>query len=152
SLIINTLNQDNYRKLEETLMPFAQSIATHWEPLKSQSLVSFGVPMLQSMLVLAIAFGTFTGATKYTLERRRKYSNLRIFESHASPKEKIVLQIIKNSTKATFETIISALKEDIGKAIRPNELTEILKRLENYGIVKKDVINVDDQPTLIWKT
>jgi len=151
SLIIYALNPDNYRKLEETLLPFAQSIAAHWEPLKSQSLVSLGVPMLQSMLVLAIAFIIFTWATKYTIEQRRKNNNLKIFENHASQEEKIVLQTIKNAAKTTFQAIISALKKNVGKAIGPSELTEILTRLEDYGIVKKDVINVEDRPTLIWK-
>jgi len=151
SLIIYALDPDNYRKLEETLLPFAQSIATHWEPLKIQSLVSLGVPMLQSMLVLAIAFTIFIGATRYTLEQRRKNINLKIFESHASQREKIVLQTIKNTTKkTTFQAIISALEKNMKKAVRPTELTEILTSLEDYGIVKKDVINVEDQPTLIW--
>jgi len=152
SLITYALDSSNYRKLEETLLPFAQSIAAHWEPLKVKSLVSLGVPMLQSMLVLAIAFIIFTGATKYTLEQRRKKNNLKIFENRASQKEKIVLQTIKNATKEiTFQEIISALKRNIGKVIKTSELTEILTRLEDYSIVSKDVINVEDWPTLVWK-
>lgn len=151
-IILSALNSNNYQKHEETLMPFAQSIATHWEPLKSQSLVSLGVPMLQSMLVLVITFIIFTGATKYTIEQRRKNNNLKIFEKHASQKEKIVLQTIKSTNKGTtFQTIIAALKKTAIKAIRPSELTEILNRLEDYGIVKKAAINVKDQPTLVWK-
>jgi len=152
SLIIYTLTPKNYQKHEETLFTFAQSIATHWEPLKNQSLVSFGVPMLQFMLVLSIGFITFTGTTKYTIEQRRKNNNLKIFEKHASQKEKIVLQAIKNANEeTTFQAIISALKNNGGKAIRSSELTEILTRLEDYGIVRKDIINVEDRPMLSWK-
>ena len=63
-----------------------------------------------------------------------------------------MLQTIKNATKeTTFKAIISALKKNTEKTIRPSELTEILKRLEDYGIVKKAVINVEDRPTLVWK-
>jgi len=153
SLIIYALNPNDYQKLEEILLPFAQSIAAHWEPLKNQSLVSLGVPMLQSLLALAIFFIIFTGTTKYTTEQRKRRNNLRIFENHASQKDKIVLQTIKSATKEnTFQAIISVLKKNIGNTTRPSELTEILKRLEDHGIVRKDVINLKDQPTLIWKT
>jgi len=152
SLVIYAFDSNNYQKHEETLLPFAQSIAAHWEPLKTRSLVSLGVPMLQSMLVLAIAFIIFTGATKYTIDQRRKSNNLKIFENHASQKEKNVLQTIKNATKeTTFQGIISALKKNTKKAINPSELTKILKRLEDYGLVKKDLMNLEDQPTLVWK-
>jgi len=152
SLIMYAVNPSNYQKLEETLLPFAQSIAVHWEPLKGQSLISLGVPILQSMLVLAIFFIIFTGTTKYIIEKRRKNNNLKIFENYASEKEKIVLQTIRNATKEnTFQALISALKKDTGKATRPSELAKILKRLEDYGMVRKDVTNVEDKPILIWK-
>jgi len=152
NLLILTTNPNDSPKLIEKLQTIGQSIAVYWEPLKRQSLVSLGIPLLQSLLVLTIAFIIFTGATKYTIEQRRKNNNLKIFKNHASQKEKNVLQTIKNATnETTFQAIISALEKNTMKAIRPNELTEILKHLEDYGIVKKDVINVEDQPTLIWK-
>jgi len=152
NLLILTTNPNDSPKLIEKLQTIGQSIAVYWEPLKRQSLVSLGIPLLQFLLVLAIAFIIFTWAAKYTLEQRRKNNNLKIFKNHASQKEKNVLQTIKNATKkTTFQAIISTLKKNTKKAIRPNELTEILKHLEDYGLVKKDVINVEGQPTLIWK-
>lgn len=152
NLLFLTTNPNDSPELIEKLQTIGQSIAVYWEPLKRQTLVSLGIPLLQFLLVLAIALIIFTGATKYTIEQRRKNNNLKIFKNHASQKEKNVLQTIKSSTKkTTFQAIISALKKNTGKAMRPNELTEILKCLEDYGLVKKDIINVEDQPMLIWK-
>lgn len=152
SLIIYAASPNNYQKLEETLLPFAQSIAAHWEPLKGQSLISLGVPMLQSMFVLAIFLMIFMGTTKYIIEKRRKNNNQKIFNNYASEREKIVLQAIRNATEEnTLQTLVSALKKNAGKAMRPSELAKILKRLEDYGMVKKDVKDAEDTSILIWK-
>jgi len=152
NLIIYAFDPNNYQKHEKILLSFAQSIAAHWEPLKVQSLISLGVPMLQFMLVLTMAFIIFTGTAKYAVDQRRKNNNLRIFEKHASQKEKIVLQTIKNATEeTTFQAIVSALKINTEKITRPSELAEILKCLVDEGIVKKAVISVEDRPTLVWK-
>ena len=155
SLISLTTNQNNYQELENKLLTFGKSIATHWEPLKQQSLVSIGIPLQQSLLAGSIAFAVITGTAQYINEKRKKSNNLKIFENFATLDEKLVLQTIQKlgrETKAiTLEAVQLALKKATDNTMKSEKVINILNNLENYGIIKKDIINVQNNPKLIWK-
>lgn len=156
SLIILTTNATNYNQYEDELLPFGQTIASFWEPLKTQSLVSLGVPAQQLLLILSIAFVAFTKTVQYSNEWRNKNNNLKIFNKLASTKEKFVLKTIMNlaKKKKTMETseISTAIKQAVGKSMRFHDLLDMLSRLNNYGFLKKDIVSVKNRPVLIWKT
>ena len=155
SLIILTRNPNDSPQLEQKLLNMGQLIAAYWEPLKTQSLVSLGVPTMQILLGSTILFALFLQTTQYTKEWRRKTTNLKIFEKLASPKEKLLYQTIKEQSQKTKETttqnIASAFEKAMGKAGKLNELIDMLNNLEKHGIIKADIINILDQPKLIWK-
>lgn len=156
SLIILTLNSELYPQFEDKLLTFGQWIASYWEPLKSQSLISIGIPMQQSLLGLAIAFVAVTKTVEYTNERRKKDYNLRIFNNFASPNEKLVLQTTQQLTRETkvvqTKLIVSTLAAKTDKPIKFKELVGILNRLEEYGLIKKDVVSIQGRPLLVWKS
>jgi len=155
SLIILTRNPNDSPQLEQKLLNIGQLIAAYWEPLKTQSLVSLGVPTMQILLGSTILFTIFLQTTQYTKEWRRKTTNLKIFEKLASPKEKLLYQSIKEQSQKTKETttqnIASAFEKATGKAAKLNELIDMLNNLEKHGIIKADIINILDQPKLVWK-
>lgn len=155
SLIILTRNPNDSPQLEQKLLNIGQLIAAYWEPLKTQSLVSLGVPTMQILLVSTILFTILLQTTQYTKEWRRKTTNLKIFEKLASPKEKLLYQTIKEQSQKTKETttqnIASAFEKTTGKAAKLNELIDMLNNLEKHGIIKADIINILDQPKLVWK-
>jgi len=153
SLIALTENSADYPRLEEELLPFANSIATYWEPIKSKALISIGVPILQSMLLIAICFILIMKITQYTRDQRKRGNNLKIFERFASSNEKLVFQTIQSITAEnkvlTTQAIASALKKN--RCMQSNELMNVLDRLVEYGLIKRDIANVKDNPVLIWK-
>jgi len=155
SLIILTKNPNDSLKLEPQILSMGQSIAAHWEPLKTQALVSLGIPTMQALLVSTILIAIIPQATQHTQEWRRKTTNLKIFEKLASPKEKLLYQTIKDLKQKTKETttqnIISTFEKNTSKKIEPNELTNMLNNLQKHGIINTDITNIDDQPKLIWK-
>ncbi len=155
SLIILTRNPNDYPQLEQKLLNMGQSIAAYWEPLKTQSLVSLGVPTMQVLLGSTILFAILLQITQYSRERRRKTTNLKIFGKLASPKEKLLYQTIKELSQKTKETttqnIASAFEKATGKPVKLNELIHMLNNLEKHGIINADIINIIDQPKLVWK-
>ena len=156
SLIILTQNSTNYQQFENELLNFGQTIASYWEPLKIQSLISLGVPAQQLLLALSIAFVIITKTAQYSTEWRKRTNNLKIFNNFASPKEKLVLQTVLNlaKEKKIMETrdISAAIKETLGKSVKFDDLLDTLNRLEGYRFIKKDIISIKNSPVLIWKT
>jgi hypothetical protein len=156
SLLIYTFNSTGYQQLENELLPFGQLIAVHWEPLESQSLVSLGVPAQQFLLVASVVFVAFTKTADYTNEMRKKSHNLKIFNSCASAREKLVLQTVLDlaKEKRNMETreIIEVVEKRLGKTVRISQIASLLTRLEDYGFVKKNLISVRNKPRLAWKT
>jgi len=155
SLIILTRDSTNYQKLEDELLTLGQIIASHWEPLKSQSLVSLGVPAQQLLLALSMAFIIFTKTVQHSNEWRKKTNNQRIFSKFASKNEKLVLQttldLIKEKKAIETREINAAIKKRIGKSMKFDKLRDILRYLEEYGFIKKDVVSVKNKPKLVWK-
>jgi len=155
SLIILTYNSENYQQYEAELLKIGRDIASAWEPLKTQSLISLGIPAQQLLLILSIGFVAFTKTTQYFVYWREKANNQKIFNNFASAKEKLVLQTIQTLNKETKETTLQAiyhsLKRTTSNKIELEEVADILNSLENYGIIKKDISNVQNNPKLIWK-
>jgi exosortase len=154
SLIILTQNSTGYAHHEEELLALGQDIASYWEPLKTQSLISLGVPVQQSLLAISIAFVAITKTTQYSADWRKKRNNQKIFDKYATPQEKQVLTTISNLTKQkkTMETreISEALKAS-GNTATLDELLQTLNHLEEYSFIRKDVTSFGNQPRLVWR-
>jgi len=155
SLIAYTRNMTNYQQLEDELLTFAQAIASYWEPLKTQSLISLGVPAQQLLLALSVAFVLLAKTGQYLNELRKRSNNLAIFKKFAPAEEKLVLQTIldlaKENKKMETKDIYTALKRTKRNSIELDELLDALTRLEEYGFVKRDVVSVQNRPKLTWK-
>jgi len=156
SLMILTRNSTKHKQFEDELLIFGQHIASYWEPLKTQSLVSLGVPTLQLLLVLSIALAVFTKVVQYSNEWRKKTNNLKIFNKFAPTEEKLILQAIIDlaKDKKVMETrdISEAIKRRIKKSMEFEKLRNTLNHLEEYGFIKRDIVSVKNRPRLIWKT
>jgi exosortase/archaeosortase family protein len=156
SLIIYAHNTANYQQFEDELLTFGQAIASYWEPLKSQSLVSLGVPAQQLLLAMSIAFVAFTKTAEYSNEWRKKTDNQKIFNKFASAEEKLILQTILDlaEEKKRMETrdIRVAIKRRTGKSMNFEKLLNILSHLEEYRFIKRDIVSVESRPRLVWKT
>jgi exosortase len=154
TLMILSTNSTAYPMHEENLLTFAQSISAYWEPLKEQSLFSLSVPLQQSLLGVTTLFIVITGTTQHTQKWRKKNENLKIFEKIVPSSEKLLYQTIKKlneGTGATTKEIALALKQTTGKCPETDELNHMLKHLQENGLVELAIININDEPQLVWK-
>jgi len=155
SLIILTQDSSNYLQLEEELFTVGQIIASHLEPLKTDALISLGVPAQQSLLVACIVFLVITKAAQYLDEQRRTANNMKIFNNFASKKEKIVLdsvsELSKENSHMKTQDIIESVQKQVGKPINPRIVLKILRTLEAQGFIKRTVASINNAPVLEWK-
>jgi exosortase len=157
SLLILTNNATDYQRWENELLPIGQTVAEYWEPLKSQSLISLGVPAQQALLGFSIIAVAFMKTAQYSNDRRKKTNNQHIFNNFASEEDRITLQTIQDLTTThkrhlEMRDIAEAIKEKTGKRTKFEKLFATLTRLEEYGFVKRDIISTQNQPKLVWKT
>ncbi len=155
SLIIITKNSTTVPQLEQELLAAGQPIASAWEPLKTQALLSLGIPTLQYLLVGSIAFLATTMTTQYFTEQRKTGNNLKLFGNFASKKERIVLQTVQElaKTKKYIKTsdIFESLEKRVGKPVNHKRVYGILKTLEEYGFIKRIVVSIGNAPSLVWR-
>jgi exosortase/archaeosortase family protein len=155
SLIILTQNSAGYPQLEEELLAAGQLIAAEWEPLKTQALISLGVPAQQALLAVSIAFLVTTKTAQYFTEQRKTSNNLKIFNNFASPKEKIVLQTVLDLAKEKkfmkTSDILENVQKRVGRPVSSKKVLSILNTLEENGFIRRTVVSVGNAPVLVWK-
>lgn len=154
NLLILTKNSGDAPKLIEKLQTIGQSIAVYWEPLRVQSLVSIGVPLQQFLLGFVVLAAVFVQTSQLIVEQKKKRTNLKIFNKFASSDEKLLYKMIKGMAKnpsATTKNIAIAFKKITSKTVELSKLIAMLTSLEAHGLVKRDIVNVQNQPKLIWK-
>jgi exosortase len=156
SLIILTHDSSEYPQFEEELLSTGQLIATTWEPLKTQALISLGIPAQQALLAISIAFLGVTITTQYFNEQRKASNNLKLFNNFASPTEKLVLEAVRELTEdkkriKTSDILENVRKKPGGRSISFKKLLNTLKVLDEYGLIRRTVISVGNTPVLTWK-
>jgi exosortase len=155
NLIILTQNPENLDQFENELVDAGQTIASSWQRLKTQSLMSLGVPALQLLLACLIGSLILTMTTQYFTERKRIMKNLKAFQKFESPKEKIVLEALiklaKSKKSVTTDDINGEIKKQPVKAISRKETIAVLSNLEESGFIKKIIITEGNAPVLVWK-
>jgi len=154
-IILLIANPSRYRQYEGQLLDLGKSVAQYWEPIKTQSLFSLGVPAQQTILIMSVAFIIIAKATQSTREWRKRTNNLKIFNNFASPKDKLVLGVLTELSRTkkavTTAEINCAIKNKAGKNMGLEKLLERLNRLQEYGFIKMDVISNNNEPMLVWR-
>ena len=155
SLIILAQDSSNYLELEQELFGVGQVIASHIEPMKTNALISLGVPAQQALLIACIAFFAITKTVQYLNEQRRTANNLKIFNNFASTKEKIVLNTIselgKERAHMKTEDIIENVQKQVGKPVNPRTVLKILRTFEEQGFIRRTIVSINNAPVLQWK-
>lgn len=154
TLIILAADSTTYLQSEEQLLTFAQSIASHWEPLKEQSLFSLSVTLQQILLVVATLFVGVAGTAEYMRKWQKKKETLKIFKKFVQSDEKLLFQTIQKvnaESRATTENIAVALEKANGKNVDLGELTRMLEHLQENGLIERDIVNIKNESQLVWK-
>jgi exosortase len=155
TLIILAANSTAYPMHEKELLTFAQSIAEYWEPLKEQSVFSLSVTLQQLLLVATTLFMGITGTAEYARKQKKEEKNLRIFEQFVPQDEKLIVQTIQklnSEGSATTRNIADAIEQATGERPVTGKLTNTLYHLQENGLIEIDIMKVNDEIQLVWKS
>ncbi|MEM2820599.1 MAG: exosortase/archaeosortase family protein [Candidatus Bathyarchaeia archaeon] len=155
SLIILTRESTKYSHYENILLDFGRIIASYWEPIKAQALISLGIPLQQSLLILSVLSAAAAKIMEHTSEWRKRTNNTKLFNRFAHPNDKLILQAItelsEKKNAITARDINLAIEEKAGRFMKIKALMARLNNLEKYGFIKRDLAVVNDKPVLVWK-
>ena len=156
SLIINTNNVTAIPQYKEQLHIVGGILATALEPLKNQALLSLGIPTLQALLILFGALLTASVGVQYLGEKRKIANNREIFSNFASPEEKLVLQALIDLAKEkkhikTWDILENIRKKHGGHSMSFEKVLNTLGILEEYGLIRRKIVSVENAPVLIWR-
>jgi exosortase len=139
----------------EDLLPFATAITKHWQPIKTWTQISLLLSQNGAYLAAIITALLVPFTVLYALEKRKeRKANAKAYKKLAKPNRQIIDAIVETekNTPPTLDAIATTHKNNTGEPIEEKKLLHKLRELEKTDIIKGDVANVSDEPTMIWKT
>jgi exosortase len=141
--------------IEEQLLPAAEAIANHWQPIKAWTQIALTISQNGPALTAATAtLLAITLAYQKLQNRRERKSNIQLYNK-LSEHDKLVIQAAHRASKKdepTINAIASRYKTLAGTNIETEELIKKLDETEKVGLIKKDITSHGDEPRLTWKT
>jgi len=138
---------------EEQLLPIAGEIVRYWQPVKqwSQIVLTFAKyrnELFTVMLISVVALISSRIARSYL----NKKSLYHVYSKITSETDKQILKAASQTKIPTAEQIASTYHTISGKNMKLGELIEKLGQAEKAGLVKKEILNFEDNPLLVWRT
>jgi len=154
SLVTYFDNPEDLSMKEDQLLPFAEAILGYWKPVKTWNIIT----MFLSQNSLYLAYATLSLLIVllilHSIQTRRKRKANAITYQKLSKQNKQIIDAIRKTEKTTptLENIARTYKKITGQVIKKDQLLKSLIELEKTGIIKNQIINMQDVPIQIWKT
>jgi hypothetical protein len=134
---------------EKEIHEFALEIANYWQPLINWSWLALAIaesgPILLIVLFTIMMFSL--GYTKY-IQRTGSNRAFKAYSRLSSAEDLILIDtIIELEIQATECNILNRLSDKIDQDTLKRKILEA----EKSGIIKKKVVNIEDEPYLIWE-
>jgi len=156
SLIAYPENPESVPETEDLLLPFGKAVVNYWEPIKTWSWIALSMTQHgTTLLTITIFFLSLIVLIHILKKWRETRLNLKLYDRLTSQEEKLILKAVHQAAqkgKATGNNIALTYHSLAGKPIETNKLLETLKHAEKAGLVKRDIVNEQDNPLLVWKT
>jgi exosortase len=155
SVIEYTINPNNYKTVEEDILPISKAIANYWQPIASWSWVALSIAQNGLTLILITLFliaGSFSYYLYHEYNRRKTIKGL--YERINYLEDRGIIDAIKALRKEiASETKIKSKYDEITKKdINLNTINDKLVLAEKSGIIRRKMISINDEPYIIWKS
>jgi hypothetical protein len=155
SVIKYTQDPQEIRLVEEQLFPIAEEIAKYWRPITSWSWISLtiarnGLTIITLLVIMIIS----VLVVNFYFEITKINSSRHLYSQISDSDERNIIESIKLLEKeiASEKRIISKFKELTGKNIEKDKLNKKILEAEELNIIKRKIVNIDDEPYLTWIT
>jgi len=139
----------------EDLRPFATAITKHWQPIKTWTQISLLLSQNGAYLAAITAALLVPVTVLYALEKRKqRKANAKAYKKIAKSNKQIIDAIAETEKKSppTLGAVAATHKNRTGEPIEEEKLLHKLRELEKTDIIKGEIANIRDEPTMIWKT
>jgi len=147
---------EDYKRIEDALLPFAQAIVNYWQPVKTWSWLALALAQnATTLMLIPIVLVVIITVVHIINTRRKKNLNTQTLNKIASQQEKQIIKTIHQTTKKqnlTLNEIATNYQKKSGQPIEPNLLHQKLEEAERAGLVERTIISREDEPYLIWKS
>jgi exosortase len=146
---------DDVSGIQGLLLPMARSIAEHWGPLKTWTLINIGLGQWTAYILAGVASAFSAMIVLLYLKRRTaREQNAGLYRRLGDADERMLLEAVAKSSKglSTGKAIGAKYREGAGKSLLPEALVETLTEAAGTGLVEKVVAADGDEPVLIWRS
>jgi len=155
SLITYPDTPQDITEAEDQLLPFATAIANHWQPTKTWS---------QIALTISLNGPIFTAATTILLavivvfyikeDMRMKKINTYAYKKLSEMNQQIIEAVhqAQKTATGTINNVAKTYENITEEQITSEDLLQKLTAAEKAGLVRKGVVNEQDEPVLGWRT
>ena len=139
--------------MRDELVTFGKAIANHWQPIKTWSGIALLISKNGSYLLLVpTALLIITILVQTVNQVKIRQVNLKACKKLSKETQGIVEATHQTKTMPTAVNIAATYKKLGHKPMTTDKLTETLKKAQKTGLTKKELINIQDEPVLGWKT
>jgi len=153
SLIERDRDINNLSSAKERLLPIALTLINYWNPISEWSGVTLHIAkngeILNAILSLFIIITfLYYEYTKRQIRRVAKY----IYNNISNTTDKSILEYVKKINDDFINNKISVnIEEYLNYLIEINKFHDSLENAEKIGLVSKSIVNIEDEPYLVWK-
>jgi exosortase/archaeosortase family protein len=154
SLITYPETPQNVSMSESQLLPIAEAIANHWQPIKTWALIS--ILISKHGLDLAITATTILAilvALCLIELRKQTKTSLNAYGKLKTDDQQLVRAVreAQETKLPTLEMIRETYEKNSSKKLTGQQLEQRLTELQKVGTVNKTLSNNRDEPVIIWK-
>jgi exosortase len=140
---------------ENQLLPVAEAIANHWQPIKAWTQIALTISQNGPALTATTATLLATIIILYTLNNRReKDRNYKVYQKLSKATKQIVdaVSLTEKCKTPTLENIAKTHQSMISESIKKEDVLHGLLEVEKIGLTDSQIANKQDEPMQIWKT
>jgi exosortase len=155
SLMADAYKLDDVVSIKNQLMINAKQIVNYWKPIKSFS----GLMLLLSLNVDKLGLltiGLIAGVVGYyfLIKKLEQRKNSKVYNKFSESIRQL-FEIIYETEKTgnpTLDNIFIVYQKTSGESVDKQTLLNELAIIEKTVLVKKSIVNKNDQPIIVWKT
>lgn len=155
SLITYPDTPQDITESENQVLPFATAIANHWQPTKTWSQIALTISLNGPTLAAATTTLLAAIVVFNIIEKNRmKKANRNAYKKLSKTNQQIIEAVreTQKTTTPTTNNIAKTYENITEEQITPENLLQKLTQAEKAGLIKKEVLNKQDEPVLGWKT
>lgn len=153
SLIAYPNPTEPLQQTEDELLKIGKAIANHWQPMKTWTEIALLISKNGDYLLLIPTTLLIITILYQALNHiKTKQTNLKAYQKLSKENQTIIQATHQTKTTPTTINIAATYEKLNHKPITTDKLVEKLRQAQETDLIKKQIINNQDEPVLGWKT